>query len=354
MRRCDRAAADPPVSVAAYVSRSARRSRNLHDPLPVPQLGASSVKRLPARDEPRTGAQFRTRNPFDPGTGDRRRVSFRRGSPARTPHARRCAGNRGLPRRAHRPPVERRGSLGAGRSRKRGPSAHHDERIGNAPVPDPECVRRRGGMVARRVCGAGLRHGRGGRGDPADRIGAFHGSVASGVGSPAADRRGCVAARVRRLPGIARVSARQSRDVAGRVQAHLLDGVRPSKSGAWSRHRVLVPLLVFLAMRAIPRGMVVPLAGVFVLGGAQGLLGWYMVRSGLIDEPRVSQYRLAAHLSLAVVIYVYLLGLALRVLDSRRLDTRCRGRPRPGRVGWLSRRRYRCSSPSSWVHSSRG
>ena len=84
----------------------------------------------------------------------------------------------------------------------------------------------------------------------------------------------------------------------------------------------LVPFLVFLAMRAIPRGMIPRLAGVFVLGGAQGLLGWYMVRSGLVDEPRVSQYRLAAHLSLAVVIYVYLLALALSFLDSRSSDRR--------------------------------
>ena len=78
----------------------------------------------------------------------------------------------------------------------------------------------------------------------------------------------------------------------------------------------LIPFLVFLAMRAIPREMIPRLAGVFVLGGAQGVLGWYMVRSGLIDEPRVSQYRLAAHLSLAVLIYLYLVALALHMLDS--------------------------------------
>ena len=79
----------------------------------------------------------------------------------------------------------------------------------------------------------------------------------------------------------------------------------------------LVPFVIFLARRAIPPGMIPRLIGVFVLGGAQGVLGWYMVMSGLVDEPRVSQYRLAAHLSLAVVIYVYLLALALRVFDSR-------------------------------------
>ena len=78
----------------------------------------------------------------------------------------------------------------------------------------------------------------------------------------------------------------------------------------------LVPFLVFLAMRAIPGAMVPRLAGVFVLGAAQGVLGWYMVRSGLVDEPRVSQYRLAAHLSLAAVIYVWLLVLGLRAFDA--------------------------------------
>ena len=87
----------------------------------------------------------------------------------------------------------------------------------------------------------------------------------------------------------------------------------------------LVPFVVFLATRSIPGAMIPRLAGVFVLGGAQGVLGWYMVKSGLVDEPRVSQYRLAAHLSLAVAIYVYLLDLALHVLqdspDSKRSST---------------------------------
>ena len=78
----------------------------------------------------------------------------------------------------------------------------------------------------------------------------------------------------------------------------------------------LVPFLVFIATRSISGAMIPRLAGVFVLGGAQGVLGWYMVRSGLVDEPRVSQYRLAAHLSLAVAIYVYLLALALHLLNA--------------------------------------
>jgi cytochrome c oxidase assembly protein subunit 15 len=51
----------------------------------------------------------------------------------------------------------------------------------------------------------------------------------------------------------------------------------------------------------------------FVLGGAQGLLGWFMVRSGLHDIPEVSHYRLAAHLSLAFFVGVYVLWLAMDI-----------------------------------------
>ena len=52
----------------------------------------------------------------------------------------------------------------------------------------------------------------------------------------------------------------------------------------------------------------------FVLGGLQGLMGWYMVKSGLVNDPHVSQYRLTAHLGLAVVIYTYMFWVALGLL----------------------------------------
>ncbi len=55
------------------------------------------------------------------------------------------------------------------------------------------------------------------------------------------------------------------------------------------------------------------LAGIFVLGGLQGAMGWYMVKSGLVDDPRVSQFRLTAHLGLALVIFaaMFWVGLSL-------------------------------------------
>lgn len=76
----------------------------------------------------------------------------------------------------------------------------------------------------------------------------------------------------------------------------------------------LLPFLWFLVRRRIPRALAPQLAAMFLLGGAQGGLGWYMVASGLVSDPRVSQYRLAAHLGLAVLIYAYMLRVALRLL----------------------------------------
>ncbi|HZD52711.1 MAG TPA: COX15/CtaA family protein [Woeseiaceae bacterium] len=52
----------------------------------------------------------------------------------------------------------------------------------------------------------------------------------------------------------------------------------------------------------------------FLLGGLQGLLGWYMVASGLVDDPRVSQYRLTAHLISAFAIYAWMFWVALSLL----------------------------------------
>ncbi len=65
----------------------------------------------------------------------------------------------------------------------------------------------------------------------------------------------------------------------------------------------LVPFLWFFATRKIERSMTPKLVIMFVLGGAQGLLGWWMVKSGLTHRVDVSQYRLAAHLGLATLIY---------------------------------------------------
>ena len=71
------------------------------------------------------------------------------------------------------------------------------------------------------------------------------------------------------------------------------------------------PFLYFLIRNQIPSGYRMKLFGIFILGGAQGFMGWYMVKSGLVDNPAVSHFRLAAHLSLALIIYVLMLWVGL-------------------------------------------
>jgi len=74
------------------------------------------------------------------------------------------------------------------------------------------------------------------------------------------------------------------------------------------------PMVYFALKKTVRPGLMPNLVVLFFLGGAQGLLGWYMVKSGLVDVPHVSQYRLTAHLGLAVVIYAYMLWLVFDLL----------------------------------------
>ena len=97
----------------------------------------------------------------------------------------------------------------------------------------------------------------------------------------------------------------------------------------------LVPLLWFWWRGRIDARLGWKLAGVFALGGLQGAMGWYMVASGLVDEPRVSHLRLTAHLGLAFLILGAMLWIAFDLLyrtarrgergDSRGSPARSRG-----------------------------
>jgi cytochrome c oxidase assembly protein subunit 15 len=78
-----------------------------------------------------------------------------------------------------------------------------------------------------------------------------------------------------------------------------------------------LPLMWFWWRGMIPRTLRWPLLGVLALGAAQGYMGWFMVKSGLVDIPRVSPYRLAAHLMLALAIYASMFWLALQTLWPR-------------------------------------
>jgi len=87
----------------------------------------------------------------------------------------------------------------------------------------------------------------------------------------------------------------------------------------------LVPTIYFIARRKVSANMAARLVGITGLIGVQGFIGWWMVKSGLKDDlfapgshPRVSQYRLAAHLAAAFVVYSTMLVSGLRILQAHR------------------------------------
>jgi cytochrome c oxidase assembly protein subunit 15 len=75
----------------------------------------------------------------------------------------------------------------------------------------------------------------------------------------------------------------------------------------------LIPFLYFVAARRLRGADAVKAFALFVAGGAQGALGWWMVTSGLVGRVDVSQYRLTAHLCLAFAILGYALWLAMTI-----------------------------------------
>ncbi len=75
-----------------------------------------------------------------------------------------------------------------------------------------------------------------------------------------------------------------------------------------------IPFVYFLIRKQIDKPLGIKLSGIFVLGGLQGLMGWYMVMSGLVNDPHVSQYRLTAHLGLAFVIFAAMFWVATDLL----------------------------------------
>ena len=79
----------------------------------------------------------------------------------------------------------------------------------------------------------------------------------------------------------------------------------------------LIPYLVFLMRRKVHGPLVWKLLGIFFLGALQGGMGWFMVKSGLMDDPRVSHLRLTAHLGLAFIIFAGMFWVAMDLLFPR-------------------------------------
>ncbi len=89
-----------------------------------------------------------------------------------------------------------------------------------------------------------------------------------------------------------------------------------------------LPLAWFAWKRAIPKGYRWKLAALLVLGGLQGVIGWWMVASGLVDQPEVSHVRLAVHLLMALAILGALLWVAMDLRTLARAPV-----ARPARIG---------------------
>ena len=81
----------------------------------------------------------------------------------------------------------------------------------------------------------------------------------------------------------------------------------------------LLPFLWFLFKGKLDEDVAWKLGGIFILGALQGALGWFMVQSGLVQEPRVDSLRLAAHLGLAFVIYGAMLWVAMDLVRRERV-----------------------------------
>ncbi len=78
-----------------------------------------------------------------------------------------------------------------------------------------------------------------------------------------------------------------------------------------------LPLLYFTLRKRIDRSLVPRMVVIFLLGGLQGAIGWWMVKSGLVDDPRVSQFRLTVHLGMAFLIFAAMFWTALGLLKER-------------------------------------
>jgi cytochrome c oxidase assembly protein subunit 15 len=83
----------------------------------------------------------------------------------------------------------------------------------------------------------------------------------------------------------------------------------------------LLPYFYFFVRRKLPKTLAWKLLGLLALGGLQGALGWYMVQSGLVSDPRVSHFRLTAHLGLALLIFSIEFWLALELLKNEKTRT---------------------------------
>ncbi len=96
----------------------------------------------------------------------------------------------------------------------------------------------------------------------------------------------------------------------------------------------IIPFLYFLFKKKLDSPTVKKCLVLLFLGGFQGFLGWYMVKSGLVDRPDVSHFRLAAHLTTAFLTFAYSLWVALDLIypEKKEINKKIRNLLRAGLV----------------------
>ncbi|BDW93177.1 COX15/CtaA family protein [Flagellimonas marinaquae] len=96
----------------------------------------------------------------------------------------------------------------------------------------------------------------------------------------------------------------------------------------------ILPFIYFLIAKKLDRPTIKKSLILLFMGGFQGFLGWYMVKSGLVDRPDVSHYRLAAHLTTAFLTFAYSFWVALDLIypNRKEVDTKIRNLIRVGLV----------------------
>jgi heme a synthase len=83
----------------------------------------------------------------------------------------------------------------------------------------------------------------------------------------------------------------------------------------------IIPFIIFYFQKRFDKKRIKQLLVLFGLGAFQGFLGWFMVKSGLVDNPHVSHYRLAAHLMTAFVTCAYIFWIVLDIASLNRAST---------------------------------
>jgi cytochrome c oxidase assembly protein subunit 15 len=80
----------------------------------------------------------------------------------------------------------------------------------------------------------------------------------------------------------------------------------------------IIPFVYFLIKKRLDKSTIKKCIVLLFMGGFQGFLGWFMVKSGLIDNPDVSHFRLALHLTFAFITFAYTLWVALDLMYPNR------------------------------------